>query len=161
MRGVRVALRQEMKNNATKIRTSKILRKPEIHTDDRETSKSRKSKWPCHKIHHRWEGRRSPINQIKWKPSHYFFSEWREKTVTGERRSRSAKPTDGTPREGGIYIGRPLLTHPTSPPRAKIFPLGNCARDWLLQKFLPQEFDQNSPLLKKFHLGIGPKFFPL
>jgi hypothetical protein len=35
-----VALGQEMKNNASRIRTSKILRKTEIETDDRETLKN-------------------------------------------------------------------------------------------------------------------------
>ena len=85
----------------------------------------------------------------------------------GERRpsqgnglSQHAKPTYGTPLTG-VYIGRPILTHPPSPPRAKIFPCRNCARDWVLEKFFTQEFDQNSPLLKKFYLGIGGKIFLL
>jgi len=35
-----VALRQEIKKNARRIRTPKILRKPEIETGDRETLKT-------------------------------------------------------------------------------------------------------------------------
>jgi hypothetical protein len=60
-----------------------------------------------------------------------------------------------------VYISNPLLTHPTSLPPAKTFPCWNCVRDWVLEKFFTQEFDQNSPLLKKFHLEIGPRISPL
>ena len=61
----------------------------------------------------------------------------------------------------GVYIGRPLCTHAALRLRAKIFPGRNCIRNWVLEKFFTQEFDQNSPLLKKFTLGIGGKIFLL
>ena len=64
-------------------------------------------------------------------------------------------------------LGSPILIQIPSPHilqvlcDAKIFPFRNCATDWVLEKFFAQEFDQNSPLPKKFHLGIGPKISPL
>jgi hypothetical protein len=69
-----VALGQEMKNNARKmkIRTSKILRKPEIGRDDRETLKSLKRKGTCHKIHHKWEGQ-STTNQSAYQRAFPLF----------------------------------------------------------------------------------------
>ena len=154
-----MALEQEMKNNAKRIRTPKILRKPEIETGDRATLKSLERKWTCHKIHHKWEGRSAAFQSGYRGAFPLFFSEWREKTVTGQGVIPKCKTHLRDSINGGIYIGRPILTHSTSPPRAKIFPCRNCVRDWVLEKFFTQEFDQNSPLLKKFHLGIGGKIF--
>jgi len=44
IRGVRVALRQEIKNKARRIKKPKILRKPEIEMDDGAASKRLKGK---------------------------------------------------------------------------------------------------------------------
>jgi hypothetical protein len=54
-----VALRQEVKNNARRIKTSKILRKVETEIDDRQSLRGGKRDQTCHKIPH---GERSGID---------------------------------------------------------------------------------------------------
>jgi hypothetical protein len=82
------------------------LRKPEIETDDRETLKSLRRKWTCHKIHHKWEGR--PIvfqpDYLGSLPTILFPRERR--SSRWERKGLESKTQEGTPRGSGIGIER-------------------------------------------------------
>jgi hypothetical protein len=74
-----------MKDNARRIRTTKILRKPEIGRDDRETLKSLRRNWTCHRIPHTWEGT-PPVFQLGYQGAFpLFFQNGERRPSQGER----------------------------------------------------------------------------
>lgn len=75
-----------------------------------------------------------------------IFSEWRESTVSRQGVIPACKTHWRDSIDGGIYIGRPLLTHSTFHARAKIF-----SSQKIESRFGSQKFPS---------LGLGQKFLP-
>ena len=85
-----MALRQEVKNNARRIKRSKILRKVETEMYDRQSLRGGKTNQTCRKIPHRWGGHSTAFAR---NPSHYsFFGRGRRPSQRERKGSRIKKP---------------------------------------------------------------------